>query len=633
MWPPSPKLALPLLLFVALVVGPEARAETDLEPPEICWRKGPRALGVRVTAVGGSHLNPSLPLLLSLDDGTYYKVGWTEPVKGDEAIVHLPRVAGEGSDGWTLELSGGVCNDDKSICLAFHAEAEVPARGQRRGRLTAEPGPPPRAEVELPAKLPEADPSKAPHPGATWFHAGAEPGVDAAFTEAQASDRNLLVDFYAAWCPPCDRLRDEFLSDPRRHRLLAGFVLLKADADHAASFDLKDRYRIGGYPTVLVLDPEGLELDRILGYDGQADRLAERLEGLREASGWEEIPADAEPIDVLRRLVAADRIDEATDLLLAMDPRPAVAFAGDYAALELVHAGLEDQPPETTLEVTLALADAAPSPGLAASWADSTARALDELERSEQAAALRLEFEARLSAVLGSRAGVEATVSQDGSTLSVAAPFQRPDALDDLATAAWYRGKWAEPEAAKALRVEGAAALAAAIRIDELSRGPLVHAPPAEVRFELTLPDALVDGPGRDSLARHEGRVHDLVDLLDAAELPDVSEPIYRAMVERFPDGFTWHYALAGFLRDQRGGEGAIGPARAALLTSYGDNRLRAARRLAELLRADEQIDEALAVVDEALAAPAPEQENVRTWRYRTALEELRGALTGSEPR
>ena len=60
---------------------------------------------------------------------------------------------------------------------------------------------------------------------------------------------------------------------------------------------------------------------------------------------------------------------------------------------------------------------------------------------------------------------------------------------------------------------------------------------------------------------------------------------------------------------------------------------LRAAKRLAEVLIAREHLDEALAVIDEALGAPPPAEQHVRTWRYRKDLNTLRDTLAPAEPR
>jgi hypothetical protein len=70
---------------------------------------------------------------------------------------------------------------------------------------------------------------------------------------------------------------------------------------------------------------------------------------------------------------------------------------------------------------------------------------------------------------------------------------------------------------------------------------------------------------------------------------------------------------------------------RTALEHAYGDQRLRAAARLAEILHEAGDSDGAVAVIDAELAAferPA-EGTDVRSFRYLTALEELRAALTG----
>jgi hypothetical protein len=48
--------------------------------------------------------------------------------------------------------------------------------------------------------------------------------------------------------------------------VLAPFVLAQIDADDPSSFEVKDRYEVGGYPTMLVIRPDGTEIDRMVGY-------------------------------------------------------------------------------------------------------------------------------------------------------------------------------------------------------------------------------------------------------------------------------------------------------------------------------------------------------------------------------
>ncbi len=63
--------------------------------------------------------------------------------------------------------------------------------------------------------------------------------------------------------------------------------------------------------------------------------------------------------------------------------------------------------------------------------------------------------------------------------------------------------------------------------------------------------------------------------------------------------------------------------ARLAYHHSYGDNRLRAAGRLGEILYEGGRGDEARDLLERSLAELAPEQEKVRSHRYRRHLAEL----------
>jgi thiol:disulfide interchange protein DsbD len=94
-----------------------------------------------------------------------------------------------------------------------------------------------------------------------------------ALAEAKKSNRKLLIDFEATWCGPCKTMDEWIWTDAEVAGLLsAGFVSVKIDGDLEKA--LADRFDVTGYPSMIVLDSNGTEARRFVGYLNSTDALA-----------------------------------------------------------------------------------------------------------------------------------------------------------------------------------------------------------------------------------------------------------------------------------------------------------------------------------------------------------------------
>jgi thiol:disulfide interchange protein len=100
--------------------------------------------------------------------------------------------------------------------------------------------------------------------------------LSSALSEARAKHSLVLVEFSAAWCPPCIAMKHEVWPDPRvTAAVKASFVAVKVDID--ADSVLSDRYNVPAIPAVLVLDAGGRVVRRHDGFlplDGMLQFLA-----------------------------------------------------------------------------------------------------------------------------------------------------------------------------------------------------------------------------------------------------------------------------------------------------------------------------------------------------------------------
>jgi thioredoxin-related protein len=111
-----------------------------------------------------------------------------------------------------------------------------------------------------------------------------------ALKKAQAEDKLVLLDFTGSdWCEFCQLLEKQVLSQPEfEHYADRNYILVRVDFPRAKQLpeELKNqndalakKFGVGGYPTLVVLDPSGKELGRNVGYmpDSSPDAVVSKL--------------------------------------------------------------------------------------------------------------------------------------------------------------------------------------------------------------------------------------------------------------------------------------------------------------------------------------------------------------------
>ena len=96
--------------------------------------------------------------------------------------------------------------------------------------------------------------------------------LDEAFEIAAREDKLVLADMSAIWCPTCRRLDRLVFSDKGVQDAIDDrYVFSRIEYESAAGEAFMERYKVYGYPTLLVLNADGSLVRRLpLTFDPQA---------------------------------------------------------------------------------------------------------------------------------------------------------------------------------------------------------------------------------------------------------------------------------------------------------------------------------------------------------------------------
>ena len=112
-----------------------------------------------------------------------------------------------------------------------------------------------------------ANPARAslPSTNVAWLPAAADADVDRAFAQARAQNKPVLLYWGASWCPPCNQLKATLFNRQDFAAQSKAFVAVHVDGDRPSAQKLGSRFKVSGYPTLVLFAPEGREITRLPG--------------------------------------------------------------------------------------------------------------------------------------------------------------------------------------------------------------------------------------------------------------------------------------------------------------------------------------------------------------------------------
>src|SRR5258706_5142318 len=101
--------------------------------------------------------------------------------------------------------------------------------------------------------------------GIAWKQAASEADVDAAFALAKTEKKPVFVYWGAKWCPPCNQVKATLFNRMDFIERSRAFVAVYIDGDSPGAQKLGTRFRVRGYPTMVLFNADGVELTRLPG--------------------------------------------------------------------------------------------------------------------------------------------------------------------------------------------------------------------------------------------------------------------------------------------------------------------------------------------------------------------------------
>ncbi|HRD84257.1 MAG TPA: thioredoxin family protein, partial [Rubrivivax sp.] len=132
-----------------------------------------------------------------------------------------------------------------------------------------------------------------PSRNVAWVSAGNDAEIDRAFAQARAQGKPLLLYWGASWCPPCNQLKATLFNRQDFASQSKSFVAVHVDGDRPGAQKLGSRFKVSGYPTVVLFSADARELTRLPG-EVDAEQVMQLLQlGLSGGRPIKSVLADA----------------------------------------------------------------------------------------------------------------------------------------------------------------------------------------------------------------------------------------------------------------------------------------------------------------------------------------------------
>lgn len=158
-----------------------------------------------------------------------------------------------------------------------------------------------------------------------------QPPFKSILETAKQENKHVFIDFYTTWCGPCKMLDKVTYQDSKVVEYLNSIVAVKYDAEKDEGEVLAKKFRVKAYPTLMLLGPDGKEVDRHVGYldaDGFMKTIKGYQGGIGTVAYFEGVlkknPEDTEALYALGMkyadAVRSEEAEVAFDKLLKIDP-------------------------------------------------------------------------------------------------------------------------------------------------------------------------------------------------------------------------------------------------------------------------------------------------------------------------